>query len=109
MQWMHTQYAGRPPCAPQNWILRCFLCLRNPACVCAGQPGQLMAHLSSAIDTEEASAAACQVGTLAYDTVRLSSLRYELPKLTAQVRNDLLGRGLVSSQLYVTTKFSCDN
>ena len=53
-----------------------------------------MAHLSSAIDTEEASAGACQVGTLAYDTVRLSSPRYELPKLTAQVRNDLLGRGL---------------
>ena len=65
-----------------------------------------MAHLSSAIDTEEASAAACQVGTLAYDTVRLSSLRYELPKLTAQVRNDLLGRGLAA---VVTTKFSCDN
>ena len=63
-----------------------------------------MAHLSSAIDTEVPSATACQVGTLAYDTVRLSSLRYELPKLTAQVRNDLLGRGLAA---VVTT--SCDN
>ena len=104
MQWLHTRYAGRAPCAAQKWILYCFLCLRNLACVCAAQPGQFMAHLSSAIDTEEASATACQVGTLAYDTVRLSSLRYELPKLTAQVRNDLLGRGLAA---VVTT--SCDN
>ena len=60
-----------------------------------------MAHLSSAIDTEEASAAACQVGTLAYDTVRLSSLRYELPKLTAQVSPKRLVGSRIGS--------SCDN
>ena len=76
MQWMHTQYAGQAPCAPRNWILRCCFALRNPPRVCAGQPAQCRAHLSSAIDTEVPSAAACQVGTLAYDAVRLSSPRY---------------------------------
>jgi hypothetical protein len=62
---MQTQYAGRAP-----------LPLGAVELVLALLP------LSAIIDTEMASATACQVGTLACDTVRLSSPRYELHKLT---------------------------